>query len=270
VDTGRHAAHTQRIVDFASAAGQPVAAIVNTHWHLDHVGGDVMLRRAFPGLHVYASTAIEGARTGFLGRYHQQLEDALAKAAGDPEKEKPLRAELALIDAGPALVPDQPVTRSGPVTIAGRKLELGVQPPAVTAADVWVFDPATKVLVSGDLVTLPAPLFDTACPTGWKAALDALAGVPFERLVPGHGPVLTRDQFESYHRAFGNLLACAASPKGKPECISGWLADAGSLVPAEEQKMARALLDYYLDTSLRPPDPTKTAGLCRVPDPSAP
>jgi glyoxylase-like metal-dependent hydrolase (beta-lactamase superfamily II)/tetratricopeptide (TPR) repeat protein len=270
VDTGRHAAHTQRIVDFASAAGQPVAAVVNTHWHLDHIGGDVMLRRFFPGLKVYASTAIVGARTGFLARYHQQLEDALAKAAGDPEKEKPLRAELALIDAGPALVPDQPVTRSGPVTIAGRKLELGLQPPAVTAADVWVFDPATKVLVSGDLVTLPAPLFDTACPAGWKDALDALADVPFERLVPGHGPVLTRDQFETYRRAFGNLLACAASPKSKGECIDGWLADAGALVPAEEQKMARALLDYYLDTSLRPPDPARTADLCRVPDPSAP
>ncbi|HET6899841.1 MAG TPA: MBL fold metallo-hydrolase, partial [Vicinamibacteria bacterium] len=269
VDTGRHAAHTQRIVDFAAAAGQPVAAVVNTHWHLDHVGGDVMLRRLFPKMRVYASTAIESARTGFLARYHQQLEGALAKAAADPEKET-LRAELALIDAGSALVPDQPVTKTGPVTIAGRPLQLGVQPPAVTAADVWVYDPATRVLMSGDLVTLPTPLFDTACPAGWKSALDALAGVPFEKLVPGHGPVLTRDQFESYRRAFGNLLTCAASPKAKGECIDGWLADAGPLVPAEEQKMARALLDYYLDTSLRPPDPAKAADLCRVPDPPAP
>jgi len=88
--------------------------------------------------------------------------------------------------------------------------------------------------------------------------------------VPGHGPVLTRDQFDSYRRAFGKLLDCAASPKAKGECLDGWLADAGPLVPAEEQKMARALLDYYLDTSLRPPDPTKAADLCRVPDPPAP
>jgi glyoxylase-like metal-dependent hydrolase (beta-lactamase superfamily II) len=269
VDTGRHAAHTQRIVDFAAAAGQPVAVVVNTHWHLDHVGGDVMLRRLFPGLHVYASNAIEGARTGFLAKYREYLVGALAKAAGDAEKEKPLRAELALIDAGTALAPDQPVTRTGPVTMAGRKLELGLQPAAVTAADVWVFDPATRVLMSGDLVTLPVPLFDTACPTGWKAALDALAGVPFERLVPGHGPVLRRDQFESYRRAFGNLLACAASPKAKGECTSGWLADAGALVPAEDQKMAQALLDYYLDTSLRA-DPARTADLCRIPDPPTP
>ena len=168
----------------------------------------------------------------------------------------------------PALSPDEPVTRTGPVTIAGRKLELGVQAAAVTAMDVWVFDPATRVLMSGDLVTLPAPFLDTACPAGWKTALDALEGVPFDRLVPGHGPVLTRDQFEAYRRGFGNLLACAASPKAKGDCIDGWLADAGALVPVEDQKAARALLDYYLDTSLRA-DPAKTADLCRVPDPPA-
>ena len=74
----------------------------------------------------------------------------------------------------------------------------------------------------------------------------------------------------AYTCTFGNLLACAASPKGKGECISSWLSDAGPLVPAEDQKFTRAAVDYYLDTSLRPPDATKTAGLCRVPDPPAP
>jgi glyoxylase-like metal-dependent hydrolase (beta-lactamase superfamily II) len=269
IDTGRHAAHTQRILDFAAAARKPIAAVINTHWHLDHVGGNVMVRRAFPSVHVFASTAIEGARTGFLARYRKQLEGALAQAGGDAEKEKSLRAELALIDAGDALAPDRPVTKTGDFTIAGRALRLGLQPAAVTAGDLWVYDPATRVLMSGDLVTLPAPLFDTACPARWKAALDTLQGVPFQRLVPGHGGVLTRDQFEVYRRAFGNLLACAASPRTKGECIDGWLADAGALVPAEDQKMARGLLDYYLDASLRA-DPAKTADLCRVPDPSAP
>ena len=196
---------------------------------------------------------------------------ALAKAAGDAEKEKPLRAELALIDAGTALGPDQPVTKTGPVTIAGRKLELGLQPAAVTAADVWVFDPATRVLMSGDLVTLPAPLFDTACPTGWKAALDALAGVPFEGSCPATDPCSRA--ISSSRIAARSATSSPARPRRRPRgsAPSGWLADAGALVPAEEQKMARALLDYYLDdTSLRPPDPTKAADLCRVPDPSAP
>src|ERR1700745_4252468 len=46
-DTGRHPEHTQQIVDFASAAKKPVVAIVNSHWHLDHVGGNGMLREKY-------------------------------------------------------------------------------------------------------------------------------------------------------------------------------------------------------------------------------
>jgi glyoxylase-like metal-dependent hydrolase (beta-lactamase superfamily II) len=267
VDTGRHPAHAQRIVDLAKAARQPVVAIINTHWHLDHVGGNVVLRRAFPNVRVYASTAIEGAMTGFLGDYRKYLEGAVAKEA-DPAKQKPLRAEMALIDAKTALAPDEKIMTAGPRTIAGRPLELGLEQAAVTAGDVWVFDRKTKTLISGDLVTLPAPLMDTACPAGWKKALDHLDAVPFERLVPGHGPVLTRAQFETYRHAFGELVACGESSKTKTDCIDGWLRDAEDLVPAGDHAFARSLVDYYVDASLRG-DPAKTADLCRVPDPAA-
>ena len=267
LDTGRHPEHAQRIIDFAAAAKKDVIAIVNTHWHLDHVGGNVVLRRAFPGVRVYASNAIEDARTGFLAKYRKYLEGATTKA-GDPDKEKALRAEIALIDAGPALTPSERVTAKGPRTIAGLPLELGLEGPAVTAGDVWVFDRTTKTLMSGDLVTLPAPLFDTACPAGWKDALGHLDAVPFERLVPGHGPVLTHAQFATYRHAFDALLACTASARAKAECVDGWVVDAGDLVPAADQAFARSLVNYYVDDLLRA-DPARTAELCRVSDPGA-
>jgi len=72
-DTGRHAEHVQQILDFAAASHAPVAAIVNSHWHLDHVGGNVKLRQAFPNARVVASAAIEDAMHGFLANYHAQL-----------------------------------------------------------------------------------------------------------------------------------------------------------------------------------------------------
>ena len=68
MDTGRHTWHRQAILDFAKARGKPIAAIINSHWHLDHVSGNPGLRTAYPGLRVYASSAIDAALTGFLAK----------------------------------------------------------------------------------------------------------------------------------------------------------------------------------------------------------
>ena len=76
------------------------------------------------------------------------------------------------MDASAALRADVPVERSGAMTIAGRPLDVRVAANAVTDADLWLYDAATGVAVIGDLVTLPAPFFETACPARWQAALD--------------------------------------------------------------------------------------------------
>jgi hypothetical protein len=78
------------------------------------------------------------------------------------------------------------------------------------------------------------PFFDTAKPKVWQATLARLAKVKFERLVPGHGPVMTREQFAQYRTAFDHLLACGASSKTNEECATAWLADVGALVPEAE------------------------------------
>jgi glyoxylase-like metal-dependent hydrolase (beta-lactamase superfamily II) len=259
-DTGRHAAHTQAIVDYAHVRDLPVVAIFNSHWHLDHVGGNAMLRKAFPGVRIHASDAIEGAMHGFLAKYRAQIEDILAKPDGDAAQKAALRDELALIDAGPALYPDERVEKAGAQSVAGRRVRVGFETRAVTAGDVWLFDPATRTLAAGDLVTLPAPLFDTACPVRWKGALAHLDKVDFATLVPGHGAPMTRAQFATYRTAFGRLLACADSKATKDACIDGWLRDAKPLVPAADEKLARGLLGYYLDGILR--DASKTKPLC--------
>ncbi|MBZ0089338.1 MAG: MBL fold metallo-hydrolase, partial [Thermoanaerobaculia bacterium] len=59
VDTGRHLDHTRALVEFARNRKRPIAAIVNSHWHLDHLGGNALLRREFPALEVIASGAFD-------------------------------------------------------------------------------------------------------------------------------------------------------------------------------------------------------------------
>jgi glyoxylase-like metal-dependent hydrolase (beta-lactamase superfamily II) len=263
VDTGRHPEHTQEIVDLARRSHAAVKVIVNSHWHLDHIGGNAMLRREFPGLRVYASDALADAQRGFLADYRAQLE-ALVARSHDPQEQQAWRAEAALIDSGSALAPDVVVESSGKRELAGRVLDLELERHAATAGDVWVMDPATRVLAAGDLVTLPVPFFDTACPAGWKTALDHLAQADFRWLVPGHGPPLGRTRFETYRAAFGALVACAATTKPKQECVDGWLRDAAELIPAGDRELARSTLDYYMENSLRI-DPARSAKLCGGP-----
>ncbi|MEO8503986.1 MAG: MBL fold metallo-hydrolase [Acidobacteriota bacterium] len=260
VDTGRHADHTQAIVDFAAAHHAQVKAIVNTHWHLDHISGNKMLRDAFPGVRIYASAALSDALQGFLADYRAEL-DSMVKKTADEAKTKGWREEMARIDSGPALAPDEVIKSSGRRAIAGRTLDLELEDHSVTAGDVWIFDPATRVLAAGDLVTLPAPFFDTACSEHWKASLDRLAKFNFEILVPGHGKPIRRAEFETYRRAFDNLVACGTSKRSKADCVAGWQRDAGSLIAKEDEAAARGLVDYYVENSMRG-DPTAAAKLC--------
>jgi glyoxylase-like metal-dependent hydrolase (beta-lactamase superfamily II) len=252
-DTGRHKEHTQKILDFARTQDRPMAAIINSHWHLDHVGGNPQLRAAFPGIPVYASSAIVGARKGFLADYRAHLVTEIAQPGKTPESQASMRAEIALIDQGADLGPTNVVKKSILLTIAGRRLQLHLESHAVTAGDVWVLDPETHVLLAGDLVTLPAPFFESACPSGWQTSLAHLSKAPFEWLVPGHGAPMRRPAFDAYRKAFSNLLACAAGDAAKNSCVDGWVADAAELLGSDDVSYSRTLIGYYIENYLRHP-----------------
>ena len=68
LDTGRHPWHVQAIEAFAGERHARIVAIFNSHWHLDHTSGNAELKRAYPGVRVYASRAVEQALQGFLPR----------------------------------------------------------------------------------------------------------------------------------------------------------------------------------------------------------
>lgn len=262
VDSGRHGAHAARIVDAAHGSGLPVAAIVNTHWHLDHVAGNAALRKAFPAAEVHASNAIDDALSGFLADYRKQLHELLARPGATPEDSATWQAEIARIDAGAQLRPTHPVAASQDRSLAGRRVHAGLEDNAVSGGDVWLYDRSTRTLVAGDLVTLPVPLFDTACSAGWQQALARLDAVGFSRLVPGHGAPMDHVQFRVYRRAFDRLLACAASDAPAQACKAGWLRDAATLVPQQDAALGGSLLDYYIPQVLRAP-PERRARYCR-------
>jgi len=260
-DTGRHVEHTQAILDLVARLKLVPRVVVNSHWHLDHVGGNVLLRQRYPDLKVYASDAIDGALRGFLVSYRGQLAQLVSSAQTSTDARDTYRREMKLIDAGAVLAPTDVVSATGPRTLAGRSLELHLEDHAATAGDVWVRDPAAHLVAAGDLVTLPVPFLDTACPKGWQTALAHLEAADWTVLVPGHGPPLDRAGFATYRKAFDALLACAASKRSTTECVDGWFHDGGTLVSANDPGQGHEMMRYYVEQSLRAPS-AATAKLC--------
>jgi glyoxylase-like metal-dependent hydrolase (beta-lactamase superfamily II) len=250
IDTGRGGAHTDEVLDFLADSQTPLRVVLNTHWHLDHIGGNAAIRQKWPQAVIRAHPALDSALAGFHTQSRAELEKLLPTIE-DPSLKARLETELALLRLDRALAADEKITTSGTLTVAGHPLDLHVETRAVSDGDVWVFDPESKILIAGDLVTLPVPLFDTACPEGWQEALSRIAEVEFETLVPGHGSPLSRESFEGYRRAFDALLACAGRETETSACADDWFRS----IAAEDSPYARELLLYYGKQFLRPDAP---------------
>jgi glyoxylase-like metal-dependent hydrolase (beta-lactamase superfamily II) len=253
VDTGRHRSRADDIIGEAAIKDLPIVAIFNTHWHLDHVSGNLALREAFPRAAIYSHRpALEDALSGFLARGAEANRRRLADPALDPGQREDARTDLTTVEAGARLYPTISVEQSQTITIGGRQLEVHVAQ-AASAGDLWLYDPAAKLAIAGDLITLPAPFLDTACPKNWRAELDAVLGTPFDKLEPGHGRMMTRADVVLYRDAFGALLDCAASSAASDACADQWAKAAAPLLDQSsgDIEQADAYARYYIENILR-------------------
>ncbi|APV48912.1 hypothetical protein BWI17_03960 [Betaproteobacteria bacterium GR16-43] len=197
---------------------RPVRYLVNTHWHIDHVGGNATWREAYPGIEFIAHTSAredmlktgETNRKAFLeggGGFAKQLrekvqkgENFAGKALTEEEREAYL-ADATLVESylreGPAIEAVLPtlaidgrfVLRRGERVIDIRHLGAGH-----TAADLVVHLPNEGILIAGDLVVFPVPLVgSTSYPSAYAATLGRLLELKPKLIVPGHGPILRKD-----------------------------------------------------------------------------
>lgn len=249
-DSGRHRQHVDDVLQ--AMAGRPLLALANSHWHLDHTSNNFVLLRRFPSAELIASDAVDAALGGFLARSRAKTNESPA-SDGDAAARR-ARFEWVL-DHPQYLRAKTPLMHDEQRNWKGLALEFKVEHRAVTDADVWVHAPASQLVASGDLVTLPVPFLDTACPSGWERALARIDATAFARLVPGHGRVLTHAEFSLYRRSLSRLLACAT--KGDADaCARGWAdAVAPLLQSPAETALARDWTAAYLREFLVPGAP---------------
>jgi glyoxylase-like metal-dependent hydrolase (beta-lactamase superfamily II) len=250
IDTGRHPWHSDGILAFAQDKRLPVTAIVNTHWHLDHSSGNRRVKAAHPGARIYTTRAVDRALApgGFLVRNLAAARERPPDPKASAIRQEETALFIATMEQADALRPDVPVAKSGPLVLAGRPLSARLAVDAVTDADLWLYDEATRIAVVGDLVTLPAPFFETACPARWQTALDEVWSTPFTIAVPGHGAPMDRAGFDGYRRAFGAFRTCVASERTAAACADDWTRDVGPLLASDDdRKQARDYAAYYVD-----------------------
>ena len=252
-DTGRHPEHAQAILDYAKARHRPIAAIVNSHWHLDHTTGNWDLRQAYPHVVIYASNALEGALATFLKQGREQGDEMLA----DPKTPAAQKAELlrgrSVVDHPERIRPDRVIARSGTMKIGGRSFDVHLTKFAATEGDVWLYDRKSRTAVVGDLVVGIVPFADTACADGWAKALEEVDRIPFVTLVPGHGDPMTHADFRQWKLAYDNLLDCTRGKADKRVCIAGWQKDAARFIDAAHRDYVGQAFDYYIDQRFRAP-----------------
>ena len=189
-----HGEQTVALVRHALRRGEALSAIVNTHLHSDHCGGNAALQRAFG-----ARLAIPPGEAAAVSRWD---EDALSyRATGQ-------RIERFVHDA--LLCPGDTLT-------VGRRTWQALAAPGHDPHSLILFDPRDGVLISAD--ALWADGFGVVFPElDGERAFDDVAAVLdlIERLaprvvIPGHGAPF-HDVTEALQRARSRLASFVADP----------------------------------------------------------
>ena len=181
VDTGPDESHARKLLRAMQQSGLTPAAILNTHSHADHHGGNAFILRRFPGLSVYAPPT-EAA----IIRY--PLLEPLYLYGALPPRE--LRSKFLLAPVSPA----QPLD-AGTHTLGGVSVELSNVPGhavemfAVRRGGLLY---AADALFGPDALAKHPLTFcvDSAAQKASAAGLLALVGVELEKVeltLPGHG-----------------------------------------------------------------------------------
>ena len=195
----------------AELQGEPLALLLNTHLHSDHCGGNAALQARWPGV----DTRIPPGQLAQVRDWNPVALSYVPTGQSCP----PFRADG-------VLAPGQEIA------LAGRRWQVHAAPGHDPHA-VLLFEPATRVLVSGDAlwengfgVVFPEIEGEGAF-AEVAATLDVIERLAPLAVVPGHGS------------AFGDVPAALARARRR---LDGFVADPGK----HARYAAKVLLKYKL------------------------
>jgi cyclase len=161
----KFAQNTQEILArVKSVSDKPVRYVLNTHHHGDHTGGNQNL------LGSVEIIAHRNARANLV------------------EKDQPGAQRITFSD-------------EAEVWLGGREVRAHYFGRGHTNGDAVVYFPALKVVHTGDLFVGGAPIIDySAHGSGldWAKTIDGILTLDFDTVIPGHGPVMKREDLQAF------------------------------------------------------------------------
>lgn len=179
VDTLISAKEVERfLADIRKVTTKPIKYVVNTHTHLDHAFGNCVFAKL--GAVVISHEAdrkqlekVGAATLKNIGNYGLKAEDMLG-------------TEIVL----PSLTFSDKMT----IDLGGETVELIRTAPSHTAGSVIVYLPAKRLVFAGDILfTDFHPFLADGDFSGWSKSIDALLAMDIDKIIPGHGPLSTKN-----------------------------------------------------------------------------
>lgn len=176
---------------------KPVRYVINTHLHGDHVGGNTQW---------YLNGATVVATANLKASMASGTTNALTGATSRP--------------APAAAQPARTYTGATTLSVRGASVQLTAMPNAHTGGDTAVFVPRANVLATGDIVSIGNryPNIDVGNGgdiDGLIAAVDAFIrrSNASTKIVPGHGPLMTRADLQTYRTLLADARSAVAALK---------------------------------------------------------